>query len=234
MEYWESELMTPQEIAKKLRGWSLWKINTLRSRYEIMPEPIVRPNLVIKSEKEPWKFVSRGRLVFYNSYIIEYLKKLDEIKRKEKLSYKKLKDHPEIKKELEKFKLLKETELKIDPRVKSEGFFANFKTALVNLKKIYKWDEDSIYLKFFEQVLIDRTALAKEYYQLNKKMREQALKEARIDQELRRQKEEIGLKLDYLHKIMQLVIEEALEWLKKKIITFEDWFAPIRQMDRER
>jgi hypothetical protein len=237
MGFWESGLMSCQDLERipslKERGWNMWKINTLRSRYHIMPKPIVKRSIG-RCKDAPWKMTSGGREVGYFFYMQEYLQKIDDIKESEKLTYKELKDHPEIKKELEKFKLLKETELTIDSRVKSIGFFANFESAKTNLNKVYKWGRDSVYMKFLCTISEDCKFLCREYYKINKNMRQNVLDNKSISEKSRSEKQKIGLKLDYIYMIMQAVIDQGKSLIDQKIITVQDWMAPIKKMEAKR
>ncbi len=225
-------LLTPGELAKhpELKGWSMWHINTLRSRHRLMPPPIVRPHLE-PSKKEPGKVVSRGRLIFYPIEIIGYLKKIDRLK-KEGLSYREIAARPDIKKDLAKYKLLNETEIRVDNRLMDQGFFANFHSARANLARFHSWQPGSPVVKFLESVADDRDSCAKEYYAVNKRMRKEIMEEGAISKDLKEKKEALGYKLDYLHSIMEATTKEGVRLLKDKRITMEQWFAPIRHMDR--
>jgi hypothetical protein len=97
-----------------------------------MPQPIVKPHLV-PSKKDPTKTASKGRSVFYPVEIIDYLRRIDRLRNVERLSYREIANRDDIKRELRKFKLLKETELNIDTRVMDQGLFANFHSAKVNV-----------------------------------------------------------------------------------------------------
>lgn len=230
MEIWQSNVITGKEIEKALKGWSRWKMNTIRHRFGILPQPFVIPRL-IQSKKEPWKFITRGRTVIYPTEIISYLQKIDSLK-KEGLSYRQIKERDDVKRELTRLKLVKETELKIDPRLKGEGFFANFEAAKVNLKKAYQWNEDSPHVKFLDMITRECEQYRKEYYRINKQIRQQVLDECRVDGDLCEEKERIGRKLDYLYLLMDAVIKQGVKLVEAKVVTIKEWFGSIKYLRR--
>ncbi|MCX5638614.1 MAG: hypothetical protein NTX52_13135 [Planctomycetota bacterium] len=178
------------------------------------------------------KAVLKGRSVYYPIEIIDYLKKIDRLQNEERLSYRKIANRDDIKKELAKFKLLKETELSIDTRVMDPGFFANFYSAKVNLAFFFRWPADSAIIKFLDSIVDKRGQYAREYYRINNQMRQQAMKTATITDDLRGKKEVLGYKIDYLHSIMEATTKEGVKLLKDKKLTLAQWFDPIRKLDR--
>jgi hypothetical protein len=62
-------------------------------------------------------------------------------------------------------------------------------------------------------------------------MRQQALEKATITDDLRKKKEALGYRIDYLQSIMDATVKEAVKLLKEKKITLQQWFTPIRKLD---
>jgi len=232
-EYWKSILLTPGELEKRpdVKGWSMWRINTLRKRYKLMPPPLVKPHLV-QSKKDPSKVISKGRLILYSIEIIDHLKKIDRLQQEEGLTYKEIAARDDIKKDLEKYKLLNKTELSFDTRVIDEGFFANFYSAKANLARIFGWQTDSRSVKFLDSLVTDRASCAKEYFDINKRMRKQVMEQGTISRDLEDKKDELGYKLDYLHSLMKATTDEGVRLLKDKKITMEQWFQPLRELGK--
>jgi hypothetical protein len=54
-----------------------------------------------------------------------------------------------------------------------------------------------------------------------------------ITDELRKKEEHLGYTLDYFNSIIHTTVEEALKLVKEKKITWEQWFAPIKAMDKQ-
>jgi len=233
IEEFQSNLISVKDLEKiltsmgKKRHW----LHTLRSRHGLLPEPMVKPRLVLSEDKDkPWEIITHGRIILYPKDIIRYLEKIIFLKTKRGLNYKQIKGRDDIKNDLNKLKLLKETEVEIDARLRSEGFFLNFESARENLKRVLKWENESHHVKFLQKIAEERNQYGREYYKINKQMRQQVINESKIDQRLRQKKRELGNKIDYYHTIIDAVIKYGVKLMKEGVITAQEWLKPIKKM----
>ncbi len=233
-ENWKTIWLTPGELEKRpeLKGWSMWRINTLRKRHKLMPLPLVKPHLE-RSKEDPTKIVSKGRLIFYPIEIVDYLKKINRLQKEEGLTYREIAARDDVQKDLEKYSLLNKTELRLDTRVKEDGFFGNFYSAKTNLARFLGWAPKSETVKFLDRITADRESCAREYYDVNMRMRKQIMEKGAISRELQERKDKLGYKLYYLHSIMDVTIKEGVRLLNDKKITMEQWFQPMKELDKE-
>ena len=234
MEIWQSDLISVKEIENFLvsKGKKRHWLHILNYRYELMPEAIIRPRLV-RSKKQPWKLFAKGRIVYYPKEMLNYLEKIIFLKRKQGLSYRQIKEHQEIIIERERLNALKKTELKADPRVKHEGFFLNFESAKRNFQKVFNWGNTSYHVIFLDKIAHECEFCCKDYYKINKQMREQIKSGDEIDKGLCQRKNEIGDKLDYCYGIMDTVIKQGVKMMNEKKISISEWFKPIKETKKK-
>ena len=233
MKTWQSGLITTDKIKShlKLKGKNQQWFNNLNSRgYHFLPKAIVTPRLEFSRTKK--KVIPRGRLVFYPKEILAYLDKIIYRQDQRGLSYKKIESDPEIKSEQNKLNLLVEAETGISSRVKDTGFFDNFESAKANLVKALKWNHKSWLRNFLDKISRDCKQHRKDYFALHKEMRERALNNNLIDDNLWLQKVLLGSSIDYSYLVMEEVIKHAGKMVKDEKISMEEWFETIRNLKR--
>ena len=232
-EIWISKLILATDIEKFLRskGKNQQWFNNLNSRgYHFLPKPIVTPRLEFSRTEN--KVIPRGRLVFYPEEILAYLDKIIYRQDQLGLSYKQIESDPEIKLEQNKLNILVEAEIGISSRVKDTGFFDNFESAKANLAKAFKWNHKSWFRNFLDKINRDCKQHRKDYFALHKEMRERALNNNLIDDNLWLQKVLLGSSIDYCYLVMEEVIKHAGKMVKDEKISMEEWFETIRNLKR--
>lgn len=236
MEKWETKLVSSNEIEKflKSKGKNRQWFHNLSSRgRNLLPSPIVHPKMeVVRPKNKPPRFVTRGRIILYPEGILQYLLKIILLKDQEGLTYKEISEHEEIRKELNKLNLLKETELKDDPRVKDKGFLINFEAACIFLSKTLEWNDNSFQGKFLNTIKEDSERDRKAYYNVNKEMRKQAIEKGAIEDGLSFSKQCLGQALNHYYSVMEQIIAKGNVLRKGKNVSLKEWYEPVREADK--
>ena len=232
MEKWEAKLVSSNDIEKflKSKGKNRQWFHNLSSRgHNLLPSPIVHSKVAFERPKnKPPRFVTRGRIIIYPEEILQYLLKIILLKDQEGLTYKQISEHEEIRQELNKLNLLKETELRDDPRVKDKGFFINFEAACFFLSKMLSWEENSFQGKFLNTIKEDCKRDRKAYYNVNKEMRKQAIEKGAIEDGLSISKKHLGQALKHYYSVMKQMIDMGNTLRKKKSISLKEWYEPVK------
>ncbi len=212
------DLLEHLRLKGKDKNW----FDTIRTRYDMRHEPIIKPydKLIASGRKS-----KHGRRVFYLQAILPYLDEIIDLHDKGDLTY------PEIKKKMQDktdvLKRLRDADLNVDEQMEPESFFIDFQTAKAKLGSFYGWGDDSQDIKLLNHVYQTRCEEGKRYFELTKKIQCLIAEGHKAEVErLKEERDKVGDTLNYCRAIMLASIEHCADLIKKKKIE-------IREEDKE-
>jgi len=224
---------------EKTRAW----LNTINSRFKVMPKATRQTKLAFLSKGDQIKLDKGGRPVLFNQGSLTfYPKGTADYVEDLILLQKNGKPFKEVKKVLkDRLQVLNhavDSSLIGDKRVKEAGFIYNYRAAVKICKKFDLLGESQLSSKQWENLLEDRAKLGKQYYTAVEKMK-QFTKHNRPEsyKEVAEEKNKYGEKLDFIHAIMEATIRYVLSFLKTKYPEesgyIRHWFEAVRAIEKE-
>jgi len=223
----------------KTRSW----LNTINYRFKVMPKATRQTKLSFSFEGDRIKLDKNGKpalskqgsLTFYPKGTADYIETLILLHKNGK-PFKEIKE--ELNDRLQALNQVVDSSLIGDKRVKEAGFIYNYRAAIRICKKFDLLGKNQLISKQWENLLEDRTKLGKKYYAAVKKMRQFSKRnypEPYRDAE--EEKNRFGVKLDFIHVVMETVIRHVLGFLKARYPEesgyMKHWLEAVREIEKE-
>lgn len=210
--------------------------DTLRTRYKLIHEPIIKPPIKFSSKDGKIK-LGQGRTVWYLEEIISFLDEIIRLHEEESLTYKQIKD--KVQPRFKELDAARKTKICDDKRIMPISLFWIYRNAQIKLKEFFGWDDNSIEMAFLNRIHDQRIELGSKYWELANKI--SALRKSKecplveIEQ-LEAEKEQVGQSIDFYQGAINNTVTQFSKLLKNKKIIMgpEDWKEVGRKADIRR
>jgi hypothetical protein len=241
---YRKELVTAKRVEdflkskKKTRFW----FHNLGARHGLLPPPVIKANHVyvnrkirkILLERFPEKLKKlKGRTVFYPKEIIAYLGLIIELKDVKGLSFERIAKDEQVVRELNKLNYLASTSLFVNPLIRDEGFFINYRVAKRMLIERYGVGEDGVLSEVFGRIEEEAKCNCRKYFEINEKIRDHALRYEVVDKGLEKEKKMLAYSVSLGLKMMEATTKTAVEGLRKKEISQLEWVKMASELENE-
>lgn len=221
---------------KKTRFW----FHNLRARHSLLPPPIIKANHVCVKRKLkkilPEHFQKdlkklKGRIVYYPREIIAYLDLIIELKDVKGLSFERIAKDEKVVRELNKLNYLASTSLFVNPLRRDEGFLTNFRVAKRILIERYGVGGGGALSEVLGRIAEEAKSNYNKYLKVNEEIRSHARRYEVVDKGLEKEKKMLAYSVNLSLKIMEATTKTALEGLRKKEISQQEWFNMVKELE---
>jgi hypothetical protein len=225
-----NELLRFLKEKGKDKNW----FDTLRARHKLIHKPIIKPPIEISSHKTNLR---QGRDVFYLAELKPLLLNIIDLHDSKGLTYEEIRN--EMKGRFMELVRKRNSMGYDDKRTMPVSFYNIYRIAQVKLQEFFGWEDNSIEMNFYDQILKTRLIYGQRYQGILEKIHELLQEKKNHNaalKELKEEKELLGFKIDYYQEIIRNVITMFSDLLKTKkiIMTEKDWQTASTKADIRR